>query len=52
MDKRVPALLTVCALGALALTSCGSDGSGGGTDADGKVTLKLVVADYGDKESS
>ncbi|MEU3563706.1 extracellular solute-binding protein [Kitasatospora sp. NPDC006786] len=51
MDKRVPALLTVCALGALALTSCGS-GSGGGTDADGKVTLKLVAADYGDKESN
>ncbi|SOB79549.1 extracellular solute-binding protein [Streptomyces sp. 1331.2] len=53
MDKRIPALLTVCALGALTLTSCGSSGSsGGGTDADGKVTLKLVAADYGDKESN
>ncbi|WP_051711801.1 extracellular solute-binding protein [Streptomyces sp. NRRL S-350] len=56
MNKRVPALITACALGALALTSCGSGGSGGGngggTDADGNVTLKLVAADYGDKESN
>ncbi|MFI9365630.1 extracellular solute-binding protein [Kitasatospora sp. NPDC053057] len=54
MDKRVLALVSACALGALALTSCGSGGSGGGggTDADGKVTLKLVAADYGDKESN
>ncbi|MFD8706890.1 extracellular solute-binding protein [Kitasatospora sp. NPDC059648] len=53
MDKRVLALVSACALGALALTSCGSGGSGGGgTGADGKVTLKLVAADYGDKESN
>ncbi|MEV7598059.1 extracellular solute-binding protein [Kitasatospora sp. NPDC089797] len=52
MDKRVLALVSACALGALALTSCGSGGSGGGADADGKVTLKLVAADYGDKESN
>ncbi|MET9182164.1 extracellular solute-binding protein [Kitasatospora aureofaciens] len=53
MDKRVLALVSACALGALALTSCGSGGSGGGgTDPDGKVTLKLVAADYGDKETN
>ncbi|MFI2609116.1 extracellular solute-binding protein [Kitasatospora sp. NPDC018619] len=53
MDKRIPALLTACALGALTLTSCGGAGSGGsGTDADGAVTLRLVAADYGDKESN
>ncbi|MFD5462336.1 extracellular solute-binding protein [Kitasatospora sp. NPDC127059] len=53
MDKRVLVLVSACALGALALTSCGSGGGGGGgTDADGKVTLKLVAADYGDKESN
>ncbi|MFF2078956.1 extracellular solute-binding protein [Kitasatospora sp. NPDC058162] len=55
MDKRVLALVSACALGALALTSCGSGGGGGGgggADADGKVTLKLVAADYGDKESN
>ncbi|MFE3499773.1 extracellular solute-binding protein [Kitasatospora sp. NPDC059160] len=54
MDKRVLALVSACALGALALTSCGSGGGSGsgGADADGKVTLKLVAADYGDKESN
>ncbi|MFI8458247.1 extracellular solute-binding protein [Kitasatospora sp. NPDC085464] len=54
MKTRVLALSTACALGALALTACGSGsgGGGGGADADGKVTLKLVAADYGDKESN
>ncbi|KJS60114.1 extracellular solute-binding protein [Streptomyces rubellomurinus] len=52
MHKRFLALSTACALGALALTACGSGSDGGGADADGKVTLKLVAADYGDKESN
>ncbi|GAB7184125.1 extracellular solute-binding protein [Kitasatospora sp. Ki12] len=56
MNKPVLALATVCVLGALALTACGSGGGGGSDDGGpgpgGKVTLKLVAADYGDKESN
>ncbi|MFI6151246.1 extracellular solute-binding protein [Kitasatospora sp. NPDC051170] len=53
MKNRVLAFSAACALGALVLTACGSGSSeGGGKDADGKVTLKLVAADYGDKESN
>ncbi|WP_307853540.1 extracellular solute-binding protein [Kitasatospora sp. RG8] len=50
MNGRVLGLPVVCAVTALALTACGS--SGDGTSADGNVTLKLVAADYGDKESN
>ncbi|MGC0314296.1 extracellular solute-binding protein [Kitasatospora acidiphila] len=51
MNKRVLGLSAVCAIGALALTACGS-GSSGGSTASGPVTLKLVAADYGDKASN
>ncbi|MFD0258513.1 extracellular solute-binding protein [Kitasatospora indigofera] len=47
MKNRVLALVAACTTGVLALTACGS--AGGGTSADGTVTLKLVAADYGDK---
>jgi hypothetical protein len=49
MNKRVLALSAACAVGALPLSACGGGGSG---SADGKVTLKLVAADYGDKASN
>ncbi|MFI6848918.1 extracellular solute-binding protein [Kitasatospora sp. NBC_00085] len=49
MNGRVLGLSVVCTVTALALTACGS---GGGASADGSVTLKLVAADYGDKESN
>ena len=51
MNKRVLGLSAVCAVGALALTSCSSSG-GSGASADGTVTLKLVAADYGDKATN
>ncbi|MEV6977441.1 extracellular solute-binding protein [Kitasatospora sp. NPDC093806] len=44
-------LSTVAVVAALALTGCGGSGGGGG-DAGGAVTLKLVAADYGEKESN
>ncbi|MFD7587181.1 extracellular solute-binding protein [Kitasatospora sp. NPDC059811] len=50
MNTRVRALWAVCAVGALALTACG--GSSGGSSPNGPVTLKLVAADYGEKESN
>ncbi|MFD4530799.1 extracellular solute-binding protein [Kitasatospora sp. NPDC058397] len=50
MNTRVRALWAVCAVGALALTACG--GSSGGSSPNGAVTLKLVAADYGEKESN
>lgn len=43
-------LSAACAAGALLLTACG--GGGSGESGDGTVTLKLVAADYGDKESN
>ncbi|MFD8787684.1 extracellular solute-binding protein [Kitasatospora sp. NPDC059599] len=56
MNKSVLSLATTCALAALALTACGSGGGAGSEDAGSgpgrKVTLKLVAADYGDKESN
>ncbi|MFJ3216261.1 extracellular solute-binding protein [Kitasatospora sp. NPDC086801] len=51
MNTRVRALWAVCAAGALALTACGGS-SGGGSSPNGAVTLKLVAADYGEKESN
>ncbi|WP_369393357.1 extracellular solute-binding protein [Streptomyces sp. CG1] len=48
MNKRVLALSGACVVGALALSACG----GGGGEGNGKVTLKLVAADYGDKASN
>lgn len=51
MNTRVRALWAVCAVGALALTACGGS-SGGGSSPNGAVTLKLVAADYGEKESN
>ncbi|MEV6400256.1 extracellular solute-binding protein [Streptomyces sp. NPDC051907] len=51
MNRHVLTLATVCAVGALTLTACGS-GGGEGTSSDGTVTLKLVAADYGDKASN
>lgn len=52
MNRRVLSLSAICAVGALALTACGSNGGGGGKSADGSVTLKLVAADYGDKATN
>ncbi|AXI78220.1 extracellular solute-binding protein [Peterkaempfera bronchialis] len=53
MNRRVVSLSAICAVGALALTSCSSSGDkGGGKSADGSVTLKLVAADYGDKATN
>ncbi|MEU6238664.1 extracellular solute-binding protein [Kitasatospora sp. NPDC047058] len=49
MNRRVLGLSAVCTVGALLLAACGSSG---GTASDGSVTLKLVAADYGDKESN
>ncbi|MET9735621.1 extracellular solute-binding protein [Streptomyces sp. NPDC006458] len=43
------ALTAVCVAATLTLTACGGSGGSGG---DGKVTLKLVAADYGDKASN
>lgn len=51
MNGRVLGLSTVAVVAALALTGCGGSGGGGG-DAGGAVTLKLVAADYGEKESN
>ncbi|MEV7927947.1 extracellular solute-binding protein [Kitasatospora sp. NPDC088779] len=51
MNTRVRTLWAVCAVGALALTACGGS-SGGGSSPNGAVTLKLVAADYGEKESN
>ncbi|MEV4616711.1 extracellular solute-binding protein [Kitasatospora sp. NPDC049258] len=51
MNKRVLSISAVCVISALALTACGSSGSGGDS-AGGPVTLKLVAADYGDKASN
>ncbi|MFF2042764.1 extracellular solute-binding protein [Kitasatospora sp. NPDC058170] len=48
MNGRVLGLAAVCVVTSLALTACGS----GGPSTDGKVTLKLVAADYGDKASN
>ncbi|MEV4616951.1 extracellular solute-binding protein [Kitasatospora sp. NPDC049258] len=48
MQKTPLNLAALCAVGALALTACGSSGGGGGADTKGPVTIKLVVADYGD----
>ncbi|MFJ7278903.1 extracellular solute-binding protein [Kitasatospora sp. NPDC098663] len=51
MNTRVRTLWAACAVGALALTACGGS-SGGGSSPNGAVTLKLVAADYGEKESN
>ncbi|MCG6498807.1 extracellular solute-binding protein [Kitasatospora sp. A2-31] len=50
MNKRVIGIPAACAAAVLVLTSCGSSGDGG--SGDGNVTLKLVAADYGDKETN
>ncbi|MFD4910167.1 extracellular solute-binding protein [Kitasatospora purpeofusca] len=50
MNKRLLGIPLLCASAALTLTSCGSGGSSGSDG--GKVTLKLVAADYGDKASN
>ncbi|MGW8885943.1 extracellular solute-binding protein [Streptomyces sp. NPDC055749] len=49
MNKRILALSTACVVSMLALTACGGGDSG---SSGGKVTLKLVAADYGDKATN